>query len=141
MPDFAPEHIAPCGMNCAICKSYLAGVWRHEKARQCRGCREENRTCAFIKKQCSRLRKRELEFCYECDEFPCEALRKLDLSYRKRYAMSMIENLRRIQEIGMDPFLVEQREKYRCGSCGGVICVHDGTCYACGEKGQDGHHS
>jgi hypothetical protein len=46
----------------------------------------------------------------------------------------MIRNLKDIKKYGMDKFLKEQQEKYRCNECGGVICVHNGICYSCGKQ-------
>jgi ribosomal protein S27AE len=48
--------------------------------------------------------------------------------------MSMVENLRALKEMGMEEFLRIQRKKYQCPSCGDVLSVHDGKCYACGYK-------
>ena len=63
---------------------------------------------------------------------PCENLDRLDRRYRKRYGMSMVENLKELQEKGMEKFLKNQEERYECPECGDVISVHDGKCYACG---------
>jgi hypothetical protein len=63
---------------------------------------------------------------------PCAHLDRLDKRYRERYGMSMVENLNELKSKGMDEFLKNQQEKCRCPSCGGVICVHDNKCYACG---------
>ena len=65
---------------------------------------------------------------------PCAHLNRLDKRYRERYHMSMVENLKLIEAKGMDAFLKSQVEKYTCPSCGDVLCVHDGKCYACGYK-------
>lgn len=65
---------------------------------------------------------------------PCEKLAHLDKRYRERYAMSMVENLRELKANGMSEFLKNQQEKYRCPSCGEVVCVYDGKCYLCGYK-------
>jgi predicted RNA-binding Zn-ribbon protein involved in translation (DUF1610 family) len=46
--------------------------------------------------------------------------------------MSMVENLKELTAKGMDWFLKNQEEKYRCPNCGGVVCVHDQKCYSCG---------
>jgi hypothetical protein len=46
----------------------------------------------------------------------------------------MIKNLNDIKKYGMDKFLNEQKMKYRCQKCGGVICVHNGICYSCGNE-------
>ena len=74
----------------------------------------------------------EVQFCYECADFPCENLCKLDKGYRTDFRMSMIENLEAIRENGMVQFLKKQGEKWKCPECGGVICCHNGICFSCG---------
>jgi len=112
--------ISPCGMNCAICRSYLLS--------KCTGCRIRNKKCAFVKKRREdnlKLLKGEVEYCFECQCFPCEALVKLDDRYRKRYKMSMIDNLKVIQEKGIHQFVLIQNHCYQCSECGHMISVHD----------------
>ena len=46
----------------------------------------------------------------------------------------MTENLKRIEEIGLEKWLQEQKELYTCPECGGEICLHDNECYDCGLK-------
>ncbi len=132
---FAPELIAPCGMNCGICSGYLAYSKKLPKQRgkiiHCTGCRPRNKRCAFIKGHCQKLRENQIHFCFECDEFPCRNLRRIDERYRRNYKMSMIENLSEIKQSGIESFLYRQQEKYQCPRCGGVICVHNGKCYDC----------
>lgn len=141
MPEdkFTPEHIAPCGMNCGVCKSYLAysrGVPKKKgEVSHCSGCRVRDKNCAFIKRDCPRKVGGQLSFCYRCPDMPCERLAKLDERYRIRYGMSMIENQKMIRDSGMGEFLRSQYEKYRCPSCGDVVSVHDGKCYKCGYQG------
>ena len=48
--------------------------------------------------------------------------------------MSMIENLESIKKIGLNAFIKDENERWRCIKCGGVICVHRGYCFSCGEK-------
>ena len=59
---------------------------------------------------------------------------QLDKRYRTNYGMSMIENLERIKEIGLNVFVEGERERWLCLKCGGVICVHRGYCYDCGQR-------
>jgi hypothetical protein len=131
---FTPELIAPCGMNCGICKNYLAysqGVPEKKgKLSHCPGCFPRNKNC-YIKRGCKKLRRNEIKSCYECDNIPCENLDRLDRRYRSRYGMSMVENLREIRAKGMKAFLEKQEEKYACPECGDVVSVHDGKCYTC----------
>jgi len=133
-PD--PELVAPCGMNCGICSGYLAmrNDVRAKGLRMpyCKGCRPRDKRCAFLKKRCDILLEGKVEFCHECAEFPCKNLQQLDERYRKLFRMSMVENLRCIKDEGIETFLVEQGERWRCPECGGTVCCHNGICFACG---------
>ncbi len=123
-------HIAPCGMNCTLCLGF-----QREKKR-CPGCFGPDTTekpnhcihCAI--KNCE---KRIGTYCYECESYPCTRLKRLDKRYRSKYGMSMLENLDRMREEGMDAFLALEDERWICGSCGMALCVHRGECPSCGE--------
>ena len=132
---FTPELIAPCGMNCAICKGYLAythGVPRQRgKVTYCAGCLPRQKNC-YIKRNCRKLTHRQIRYCYECEALPCEKLAHLDKRYRERYGMSMVEDLKMLKAKGMDEFLKIKAEEYGCPRCGDVVCVHDRKCYSCG---------
>jgi hypothetical protein len=129
------ELIAPCGMNCALCANYL--TMQNDLKKQgfgstyCPGCRPRGKNCAFMKKACEKLGKGLVRFCYECGDFPCERLKRLDKRYRTFYHMSMIENLTYIKENGMRKFLAKERKQWRCPNCGETICCHNGICYNC----------
>ena len=128
--------IAPCGMNCGICGSYLAMKYDLQsqglRMGYCAGCRPRDKQCAFIMKSCRLLFSGDVDYCYECDEFPCRNLQHIDERYRERYRMSMIENMEYIRDNGMAAFLKKEEEKWKCPECGGVICCHNGICYSCG---------
>ncbi len=126
---------APCGLFCESCKHYLAkseNVLDRAGLKQgCDGCRIRNKKCAFLRKQCSALLKQKIDFCYECDNFPCENLKRLNQGYEERYGTSLVGNLKRLKEIGLENWIKEQRQLYRCPKCGGRISVHDKLCYRC----------
>ena len=129
---FTEELIAACGMNCRICLGYFGYTVSGKKRKmKCIGCKPRDKSCAFLKKHCKKLTKNEVNYCYECTDFPCYHLEKIDTLYQKRYNMSMIENLEYIRDNGIDEFLKQQEKKYQCPKCGGVICVHNRTCYSC----------
>ena len=134
---FTPELVAPCGMNCAICRAYIA--YTHDiprlrgKITYCSGCLPRAKNC-YIKRGCKKLSKHQIQSCSECDTMPCEKLAHLDKRYSERYSMSMVENLKLLKAKGMDDFLKSQAEKYTCPNCGDVFCVHDSKCLACGYK-------
>ena len=80
--------IAPCGMNCGVWRGYLAYSKNILRLRgnviHCSGCRERNKQCAYLKGHCAQLRERKIDYCFECKEFPCNGLKKLDERYRKK---------------------------------------------------------
>ncbi len=127
--------VAPCGMNCAVCSAYLAKTHNVKDAGirypYCPGCRPRHKTCAFLKKRCTRLLNGKVRFCFECPDFPCENLLKLDRRYRNRYHMSMVDNLTAIKQKGITRFLAQEEEKWRCPRCGDTICCHNGLCFSC----------
>ncbi|PKM85083.1 MAG: hypothetical protein CVU86_04005 [Firmicutes bacterium HGW-Firmicutes-11] len=127
--------IAPCGMNCSLCIAYQC--WEKDLNRQglrrkyCPGCVPRGEHCTHMGDRCELLGKGKVRFCFECESFPCKRLKSLDKRYRDKYHMSMIENLRSIQENGMEEFLKSEEEKWRCSTCGDVICCHNGLCMHC----------
>jgi hypothetical protein len=123
-----PELISACGMNCYICKAYL------REKNKCPGCRfvgkdYKSKTIVRCKiKNCNNLKKNNWKFCSnKCKEFPCNRLVQLDKRYRTKYDMSMIDNLKVINEKGINKFLNEQEKKYIKGNK--VLCVHDKEMY------------
>lgn len=125
--------IAPCGMNCGVCMAYL------RDRNKCPGCHGENATkpvsctrCIIV--NCEVIKTNQSGFCFECPKYPCLRLKQLDKRYRTKYAMSMIENLEYIHENGLRSFSLKEKKRWRCSKCGGVICVHRGYCFNCGEK-------
>jgi hypothetical protein len=105
--------IAPCGMNCALCIAYL------REKRRCPGCPGREKKCAI--RNCEHYTKAR-RYCFLCDQYPCSRIKRLDERYRKRYGMSMIENLKFIREKGIRKFLRNERERWIRG--GKTFCVH-----------------
>ena len=115
--------IAPCGMNCRICKAYL------RSNNPCQGCHhiEQNTPKTRVNCKLRICKERKGKFCYECTQFPCDWLKHLDYRYRTKYGMSEIENLIFIRENGMKKFLEQERKKWFFEK--GVLCVHDKKYY------------
>jgi len=128
-------HIAPCGMNCSVCIAYQ--FQQNElnklgfKRAYCLGCITRGENCKHMKDSCELLKEGKVRFCYECDSFPCKRLKSLDKRYRSKYHLSMIDNLKLIQEMGMDAFLEKEKIKWSCPKCGSYICCHNGLCLNC----------
>lgn len=130
------EMIAPCGLNCALCKKAL------QKDKPCQGCRGpyevKSRYCKEICHiwTCDKLVQNEWKYCDVCPEYPCEEILEKETRYGSQYPVneSPVENLKRIREIGMETFLSSECERWTCKKCGEIICVHTGCCSNCGES-------
>ena len=129
--------IAPCGMNCRLCWGYI------RERNTCPGCRiidnqnsqksKYRNRCSI--KNCENIAKGKIKYCSDsCDKFPCARLKQLDKRYRTRYGMSMIENLKTINEFGVRHFIRNEKEKWTCPECGEMICVHKPKCLSCGYE-------
>lgn len=128
--------IAPCGMNCYLCRAYRPDK---EYIKTCPGCRGENhskpRSCVACRiKNCEKMQTGGFKFCFQCDGYPCARLKRLDKRYRVKYGMSMIENLGNIKKYGVRQFITSQKERWACAQCGTILCVHKPQCFACGSQ-------
>ncbi len=128
--ELSENHIAPCGMNCALCM----GFQREKK--KCLGCNIEDPDKPGYCKKCFVVicEKRKENTCCNCKDLPCKRIKQLDKRYTAKYHMSMMENLEFIREKGMDAFLEWERKRWTCPNCGDLISVHRENCMSCGEK-------
>ena len=125
--------IAPCGMNCRLCRSYI------RDKNKCPGCRVDDslkpKTRVGCKiKTCEKIAEGNVKFCFSCDSFPCAKLKHLDKRYRTKYGMSMIDNLETIKEFGIRRFIRNEKERWICPKCREMICVHKPQCLSCEYK-------
>ncbi len=140
MPDIIEETMfATCGMNCIACYKHIAA---RNYGKPCRGCFDEPQGISFDSgkltvchecdiKNCAKEKK--LKYCYECKDFPCKILARMENSYNERYDESIIENSITVKEHGIEKFMESQREKWICPKCGGIISIHDFYCSECGS--------
>ncbi|MGE5395809.1 MAG: DUF3795 domain-containing protein [Candidatus Saccharibacteria bacterium] len=128
--SFDQPVIAPCGINCSVCRAYL------RQKNVCPGCCAENALkpgyCVHcIIKNCALLAQTTSKFCYECPKYPCLRLKQLDKRYRVKYHTSVLENLQIIKEEGLAVFMEQDKVKWTCSHCGGTVCMHSGNCMTC----------
>ena len=70
--------IAPCGMNCGICKFY------YREKNTCPGCRDLDKKTPSTRfncviRECPILKDRKWKYCSDkCDHYPCRRLKSLD---------------------------------------------------------------
>ena len=130
------EMIAPCGLDCSLCKRALA------ETNPCPGCHgpDENKPefcanrCGII--FCRKRRENGYEFCDECPDYPCADVLEKETRYTSKYPLyeSPGKNLRDIRAFGMEKFLENEREYWTCKECGHIVSVHTGICSGCGKQ-------
>ena len=125
-------HIAPCGMNCALCIGHI------REKNPCEGCGGNDHTkpnacrnCSIV--LCEKRKAIDHGFCCDCPSYPCTRMKNLDKRYRAKYGMSMFENLAYIKEHGMRAFLAREEERWKCTECGTTLSVHRTACVECGQ--------
>lgn len=128
--------IAPCGLDCGICKRALA------KTDPCPGCLGPDeqkpefcaKGCGIIR--CAKRRENGYAYCDECPDYPCEDVTEKENRYTSKYPLyeSPKKNLQTIRECGMEQFLEKEREQWTCRECGHIVCVHTGICSGCGKQ-------
>jgi hypothetical protein len=124
---------APCGLDCFNCPAYKTNLPDEKKneiaASQkitpdevgCKGCRDQNGRCWFMKETCATwtcTRKKGALYCYACDEFPCGLLAPTEKGANYPHNMK-VYNLCRMKIIGVDGWIEESaniRERYYNGT-------------------------
>lgn len=129
------EGLAYCGLFCGACPSF-------EKS--CFGCRSDDRDQARVSKWKCRIRvcateEKRLLTCLACEEFPCKEInRKLINSHpgdpRFTYRHELLENRKKLEELGPEAYLDYQAQKWSCPQCGGRVSFYTYTCKECGFK-------
>ena len=127
-----PDETAPCGIFCGGCPSY---------GKSCLGCGSEDHSQKRKSKWKCNIRKccfedKDLDFCIDCSDFPCQLLeKKLKNSHpgetRFKYRHEIYDNLRGIKEIGVENWLKEQRNRFRCPKCNGSVMWYVYKCKEC----------
>ncbi len=129
---------AACGLYCGSCRIYL------ETAKgktfpgdggplTCRGCRSDVNPpwCASCGlKACAK--RKGIEFCSRCSEFPCADFVAFRDDPRYPYHTETPEHLHAIAELGEGEWLRRMEAKWRCPACGTPRAWFDRKCESCG---------
>jgi len=134
-----------CGLYCGACEMLNAfrDGKQEEKAREwnlkpedikCYGCKSGDLSswcneCEF--KSCAI--KKSVEFCSECDEYPCKMLKNFQGDKAVHHS-SVIRNSDRIRNVGVNKWLDEQAKRWSCPECGITSTWYRETCDECGAE-------
>lgn len=137
---------AVCGLYCEACSWFIATTedperlerlavqrnWSKEESR-CYGCRSSKRLpyCGKCKMSACAA-KRDICFCNECEEYPCDALKLFQSAMPHR--IELWGNLQRIKAVGYKQWLKELRKHYTCPQCQTLNSTYDLRCRKCGAE-------
>lgn len=116
--------VAPCGIDCGICELHTCGH-DHElfikltskgmpkEKLPCDGCRSVAGNCPVIGGVCETYKcisEKNVKFCYDCDEFPCEKLHPAANGAGVLPHNIKVFSLCTIKRIGLDAFVEKSPE-------------------------------
>ena len=136
---------AYCGLFCESCTLYIATTEEPDRLEKlsarygkdteevrCEGCRSETLSfyCATCKiKACAR--KKDIDFCSECADYPCAMLS--DFQKLAPHRIELFESLDYYKEHGYKSWCEKMRNSYACEECGAINTVYDAACRKCGH--------
>lgn len=137
---------AVCGLYCEACSWFIATTEDPERLKRlaaqlhfseeeskCYGCRSGKRLPYCEKcKMSSCAAERGINFCSECEEYPCDDLKRFQSAMPHRIELWV--NLEQIKSIGYKQWLREIRETYTCLQCQTLNSTYDLKCRKCGEE-------
>lgn len=131
---------APCGIDCFHCQMYegnLTETTRRQFAAMlkkdpgevgCKGCREQG-GCALYPGPCETLecaRAKGVDFCHECDAFPCRRLAPASDQAGKYPHNLKLYNLCRIKAVGLEEWAEKEALQNRLAYFKGRFVVGKG---------------
>jgi hypothetical protein len=140
--------VSACGLYCGACGIYLATQENDsEKTLQyaivlnqtfdeslCDGCGAMRKSfhcskmCTFI--DCKL--KRGVINCFDCNEFPCQSI--IEFKSKMPHRIEIIDSQYRMQEIGIENWLIEMNSYFSCTRCLTVNSAYQPACRKCGNK-------
>ena len=149
------EHLAAvCGLYCGACSLYRAShdhnlprleeILQNMSSRRktsrddlyCAGCLSQGQLTSHCLNCAIRLcpsGKPGVARCADCPDFPCSRITDFNNDSVRHHA-EVLDNIRRMQKIGVKEWLNEQEEKWRCSLCGVSVEWYAQHCFRCGTS-------
>ena len=137
-----------CGLNCGACPIGMANAsgdtealermandWGRSAADlRCEGCKSDSisafcRDCRI--RGCARGRG--LEFCFQCDAYPCEVLLSFQADEAPHHS-AVLANLEGIRDVGLRVWLAGEEKRWSCPECGLRFGWYSKRCRQCGTE-------
>lgn len=122
---------APCGLdcfNCIVCLANEDPKWipviakalnissEQEEKIVCKGCRNQNGKIPFLSMECNVypcVKSKNISFCYECPEFPCDHLHPYADQASKVPHNIKVFNLCLIKKLGLENWAKDKAKNVR----------------------------
>lgn len=129
---------AYCGLYCGACCSMITNdkannvesalkMQTDAKELPCGGCDADSQSnCEFV----TCCKEHGVDSCAFCPEFPCSMLMKFKDEEWEHHKV-VLDNLSRIKEIGLQAWLAEQKEYWKCPQCGQRTQWYQKQCNIC----------
>jgi hypothetical protein len=138
---------AYCGLYCGGCTVFLATKnntydklakeWNMEANDViCYGCKSKKvaKFCqSCVLKNCAE-KKKHVDFCIECTDFPCQPLEGFKNDKQCPYHIEVYDNLKTIKEHGLAHWLKDMEKRWSCSQCGKAHDWFTPECPDCGNK-------
>ncbi|TYB31750.1 MAG: DUF3795 domain-containing protein [Candidatus Mcinerneyibacterium aminivorans] len=141
-----------CGLYCGACPFFNATVEGEEKLDKlyekikennnqieksdlkCKGCKS-NTHSAYCENCEIRvcIEKKDLNFCYECDQYPCEFLSNFRKDSAAHHSI-IFKNLETIQMLGVDKWIENQEKRWQCDNCSEKFTWYKKICDNCNKE-------
>ncbi|MBS7632833.1 DUF1028 domain-containing protein [Candidatus Bathyarchaeota archaeon] len=136
-----------CGVYCGACSTYRAYNDNDEAILEwetrmgmppdqvyCKGCGSNlvNEWCGNCKfRKCTK--DKEVTYCFECDDFPCQML--IDFSRTRPHRSLGLRNLKKLKSgTDIQELLKQQEKRWACSQCGKKLHWYSEKCPTCGKS-------
>jgi hypothetical protein len=102
----------------------------------CKGCGSNlvNRWCSECQFRIC-VAKRGIEFCFECEDFPCKRL--VDFGRTRPHRTLGLKNLQQLKGMSVKEWLRVQEKRWTCNQCGKRLHWYAEKCPECGAEFMD----
>ncbi len=123
-----------CGLYCGACPNLL-GAKAGLEQNVCFGCKSDINpewcsNCGL--KACAQ--EKGLDFCYQCDEYPCAKLEAFKNSQEYPYHQEVYDYMRIIAQEGSASWLEKMKIRWSCPECNEEASWWELSCKKCGHK-------
>ena len=136
------EHLAAvCGLYCGACVIYRAchdnnqeRIKEFQNNLYCDGCLSGGNLTEYCQQCTIRLcasNKQGVTRCSDCPDFPCSLITDFNYDGMRHHA-EVLDSVRRMREVGVTDWLMEQDKRWCCSQCGAPVEWYARPCFQCG---------